>query len=79
MNKRVRGRWSPTVEQISLCIDCAAARVPLEKAAELVGVKPRTLRSFAKRIGPVPAGRRCMGEFVSPRRCRPGLRRYSRL
>jgi hypothetical protein len=50
-NKRVRGRWNPTPEQISVAIDCAdaVARVPLEKAAELIGVRPRTLRSFSKR------------------------------
>ena len=39
-------RWNPTPEQISVAVDCAVARVPLEKAAELIGVRPRTLRSF---------------------------------
>jgi hypothetical protein len=55
-NKRVRGRWTPSSEQIALAVDCAVARVPLEKAAELIGVRPRTLWMFAKRIGrPFPA------------------------
>jgi hypothetical protein len=45
-------RWRPTLEQISLCLDCAVARVPLGKAAELVGVGgPDTLWLFAKQVG----------------------------
>jgi hypothetical protein len=43
-------RWKPSPEQIALAIDCAVARVPLERAAELLGIKPRTLRGFLKRI-----------------------------
>jgi hypothetical protein len=51
-NKHVRGRWSPSPEQISVAIDCAVARMPLEKAAELLGIKPRTaFWVFARRIG----------------------------
>jgi hypothetical protein len=37
-----RGRWHPSPEQVELVIDCSTARMPLEKAAELLGVKPRT-------------------------------------
>jgi hypothetical protein len=44
-----RGRWAPTTEQISLCVDLAAARMPLAKAAELIGIGPRTLWIFARR------------------------------
>jgi hypothetical protein len=44
-------RWQPSPEQIALGIDCAVARIPIERAAELLGVKPRTLRSFCRRIG----------------------------
>jgi hypothetical protein len=43
-------RWQPSPEQIALAIDCAVARVPLERAAALLGIKPRTLRSFLMRI-----------------------------
>jgi hypothetical protein len=43
-------RWNPSSEQIALAIDCAVARVPLDRAAALLGIKPRTLRSFLKRI-----------------------------
>jgi hypothetical protein len=50
-NKRVRGRWAPSPEQISLAIDCAIAKMPIDKAAELIGVRPRTLWLFAKRVG----------------------------
>ena len=50
-NKRVRGRWAPSPEQISLAIDCATAKMPIDKAAELIGVRPRTLWLFAKRVG----------------------------
>jgi hypothetical protein len=54
------GRWSPSPEQIELVIDCVTARLPLGKAAELLGVGPRTVWIFARRIGmpfPAPAGR----------------------
>jgi hypothetical protein len=45
------GRWKPTPEQIALAIDCAVARMPITRAAGLVGVGPRTLWLFAKRVG----------------------------
>jgi hypothetical protein len=47
-------RWKPSAEQLALVIDCTVARVPLERAAALLGIKPRTLRGFLKRI---PAAR----------------------
>jgi hypothetical protein len=43
-------RWKPSSEQIAIAIDCAVARISLERAAALLGVKPRTLRGFLKRI-----------------------------
>jgi hypothetical protein len=43
-------RWQHSPEQIALAIDCAVARVPLERAAALLVFKPRTLRAFLKRI-----------------------------
>jgi hypothetical protein len=48
--KKLRGRRSPSLEQISLATDCAVGRMPIVKAAELIGVAPRTLWLFAKRI-----------------------------
>ena len=48
--KKLRGRWSPSREQISLAIDCAAARMPISKAAELLGIKPRSLWIFTRRV-----------------------------
>jgi hypothetical protein len=48
---KTRGRWDSSLEQISVAIDCAVARMSIEKAAELVGVKPRTLWLFSKRVG----------------------------
>jgi hypothetical protein len=41
-----RGRWSPTKQQISLAIDLAVARMPLERAAVL---KMTGLRGSARR------------------------------
>jgi hypothetical protein len=49
--KKLRGRWHPTPEQISLAIDCATSRMPITRAAELIGIKPRTLWIFSKRVG----------------------------
>jgi hypothetical protein len=49
--KKLRGRWNPTSEQISVLIDCAAARMPITRAAELVGIAPRALWLFVRRIG----------------------------
>jgi hypothetical protein len=49
--KKLRGRWAPTPQQISLAIDCAVARMPIVKAAELLGVGPRTLWVFTRRVG----------------------------
>lgn len=43
-------RWKPSAEQLSIVSDCAVARISLERAAALLGVKPRTLRIFLKRI-----------------------------
>jgi hypothetical protein len=37
--KKLRGRWAPSSEQIELVIDCAVARMPIVKAAELLGIK----------------------------------------
>jgi hypothetical protein len=57
--KKVRGRWSASPEQIELVLDCARARMSLEKTAELLGVGPRTVWIFARRHGmlfPAPAG-----------------------
>jgi hypothetical protein len=44
-------RWRPTLGQISVAIDCAAAKMSLEKAAELLGVGPDKLWLFARQIG----------------------------
>jgi hypothetical protein len=49
MTAERRGKWHPSQQQISIAIDAAAARLPIEKAAELLGVGPRTLWIFAKR------------------------------
>jgi hypothetical protein len=49
--KRVRGRWHPSPAQISLAIDAAAAKLPLDRAAELIGIKPRSLWLFGRRAG----------------------------
>jgi hypothetical protein len=49
--KKLRGRWHPSPEQISLALDCAAARMPIDRAAGLLGIGPRTLWIFAKRVG----------------------------
>jgi hypothetical protein len=49
--KKVRGRWHPGQQQISLAIDLAVARMPIEKAAELLNIGPRTLWLFARRTG----------------------------
>jgi hypothetical protein len=60
MKQKLRGRWHPSPQQISLAIDCAVARMPLEKAAKLLHVKPRTVWPFGRRFGmpfPAPAGR----------------------
>src|SRR3977135_348686 len=46
-----RRRWSPTQQQISVAIDCAVARMPITRAAELLGIGPRTLWIFVKRLG----------------------------
>jgi hypothetical protein len=48
--KKLRGRWTPTPQQISVAIDCAVARMPITRAAELLGIKPRTLWVFARRV-----------------------------
>ncbi len=48
--KKLRGRWHPSSEQISLAIDCAAARMPIDRAAVLLGVGPRTVWIWARRI-----------------------------
>ncbi len=44
-------RWQPSPEQISLIIDCEVSHTPLERAAALLGIKPRTLKTFLKRLG----------------------------
>jgi hypothetical protein len=45
------GRWSPSPAQIELVLDCAKARLSLEKTAALLGVGPRTVELFVKRHG----------------------------
>jgi hypothetical protein len=67
--KKIRGRWSPSPAQVALIIDCATAKLLPEKAAQIVGIAPRTLKSFARRIGrpvPAPAGRPGAGKAVAP-------------
>jgi hypothetical protein len=49
--KKTQGRWSPTKQQISIAIDAAIARMPLDRAAELIGIGPRTLWIFTRRVG----------------------------
>jgi hypothetical protein len=51
MTTERRGKWQPSKEQISLAIDCATARMPIERAAALLNIGPRTLRIFSKRAG----------------------------
>jgi hypothetical protein len=46
-----RGNWQPSAAQISLCLDCAAAKMPLEKAAALLNIGPRSLWIFTRRLG----------------------------
>jgi hypothetical protein len=54
--KKQRRRWEPSSEQLATLVDCSVARLPLVKAAELIGVGPRTLRGFSRRHGmPFPA------------------------
>jgi hypothetical protein len=47
----VRGKWHPSSDQISLALDCAAARLPIVRAAALLGVGPRSLWIFIRRLG----------------------------
>jgi hypothetical protein len=51
MTTERRGKWHPSRDQISLAIDLAVARMPLDRAAELLNIKPRTLWIFSKRVG----------------------------
>ena len=74
MKKKVRGRWHPSPAQVELVIDCLTAKMPLEKAAELLGVGPRTIWIFARRIGrPFPArvgrSRGCGDGHAPPSSC----------
>jgi hypothetical protein len=48
--KKPRRHWKPSSAQLATIVDCSVARMPLEKAAALIGVGPRTLRSFSKRV-----------------------------
>jgi hypothetical protein len=48
----MKGRWSPSPAQISVAIDCAIARMPIARAAELLGIGPRTLWIFTRRLDP---------------------------
>jgi hypothetical protein len=48
--KKQRQRWEPSSEQLATIVDCSVARMPLERTAELIGVWPRTLRSFSRRV-----------------------------
>jgi hypothetical protein len=57
------------LKQISLVIDCSVAGVDLERAAALLGIKPRTLRAFLKRLG---ATRAQKAKSVSAPEGRPG-------
>jgi hypothetical protein len=56
MTSERRGKWHPTAAQVELVLDCVNARLPLEKAAALLNVGPRTISIFARRHGlPFPA------------------------
>jgi hypothetical protein len=46
----MRAKWKPSPEQLEAAIDAAIARVPFERAAELIGVAPRTLKGFGNRL-----------------------------
>jgi hypothetical protein len=74
--KERRGRWHPSQAQISLAIDCAVARMPIGKAAGLLGVGPRTLWLFAKRTGlpDIFGAWRDRPRYVSPPRASGGSR-----
>jgi hypothetical protein len=68
-----RGRWSPSSQQISLAIDCAVARMPIARAAEILGVGPRTVWLWARRIDlPVFDAWRARPRYVPPPRDRCG-------
>jgi hypothetical protein len=43
--------WHFTATQISQILDCAAAKMSLGKAAELIGVEPCLLWRFVERVG----------------------------
>jgi len=43
-------RWKPLPKQISVAIDCATARVSIGSSAALLGISPRTLRVFLRRL-----------------------------
>ena len=45
-----RGRWNPSPDQISIAIDAATARLSLVQAAKVVGVGPRSLWLFCRRL-----------------------------
>jgi hypothetical protein len=47
----VKDNWHFTATQISQVLDCASAKLSLEKAAELLDVEPYQLWLFAKRVG----------------------------
>jgi hypothetical protein len=69
-----RGRWHPSPEQVELVLDCATARMPLEKAAKLCGVGPRTISIFAKRHGMTFPGRVAGSRTAEMRPPSPGRR-----
>jgi hypothetical protein len=50
--KKVRGRWAPTPAQVELVVDCSTAKMPLERAAEIVGVKPLSRGGVVARRAP---------------------------
>jgi hypothetical protein len=51
MTTERRGKWHPSPAQIELVLDCVNAKVPLERAAELLDIGPRSLWLFARRVG----------------------------
>jgi hypothetical protein len=46
----MRAKWKPSPEQLEAAIDAAVARIPLERAAALLNISPRTLRAFLNRL-----------------------------
>ena len=60
--------WKPSPDQISLAIDCATARVSIGSAAALLGISPRTMRSFLRRLEKARAQKAISQTWEAPRR-----------